>query len=41
MRFHYDGFDAGDEAFVGGLNEAVGNADEREGKGRFPCSLSD
>ena len=33
--------DAVNEAFVGGLDETVGNADEREGKGRFPCSSSD
>ena len=34
--FPNDGFDAVDEALVGGGNEALGNVGEREGEGMFP-----
>ena len=41
VRFLDDCFNAGDEAFVGGVDEAVDDASERERKGRFPCSSND
>ena len=41
IRLCDDGLDAGDEAFVGGVDALVDNAGERKGKGRFSCSLSD